>query len=215
MKFRNAFISIVFICVLSLTASQVGRINAVSNSSGPLTGPITSPVTPPTPSPIIPPVTPPIPTPVNFFSKAQSTGAGGYTCFRGCSLSTTTIKYNDKTHIQEGIGSARIKIASNTTGSRGFMALVNRNLTKGIPVKARFYIWAPSKKSFTVAIRARSSNGSNIDASKTTIKGNNDWQLVNLAWTTSTPVTQIGVETYHSSSTETYFWVDNLYISTQ
>ncbi len=222
MKFRNAFISIVFISILSITASQVGRINATYNShnpiTSPITGPITSPVTP-TPTPTNPPMTPPVPTitptPINFFSNAQATGVKGYTCFRGCSSATTTIKYNDKTHVQEGLGSAKITIASNTTGNRGFMALVNKTLSAGVPIQARFYIWAPSGKTFTVAIRAKTSTGVNIDASKTTLKGNNTWQLVNLSWTTSNPLTQIGVEAYHSSSTGTSFWVDNLYISTK
>lgn len=69
MKFRYALISILFIFVLSLTASQIRLVNAVYNLNSPITGPITSPITPPvpsptkTPTPTPTPITSPIPTP--------------------------------------------------------------------------------------------------------------------------------------------------------
>ncbi|MDO8583320.1 MAG: dockerin type I repeat-containing protein [bacterium] len=63
MKLRSILYSILFIIGLSLTASQVGLVNAVSDSTSPITGPITSPVTPTPTPPITAPITAPIPSP--------------------------------------------------------------------------------------------------------------------------------------------------------
>lgn len=64
MKLKYALISILFILTLSLTASQIGLVNAVSSTThatSPLTGPIPSPTSTPTPTPY--PITPPVPSP--------------------------------------------------------------------------------------------------------------------------------------------------------
>lgn len=66
MKIRNAFIGILFISALSLTASQIGRV-AVSYANSPITSPITGPV--PT---ITPPLTAPVPT-ITITPKPTST----------------------------------------------------------------------------------------------------------------------------------------------
>jgi hypothetical protein len=60
MKIRNAFITILFVATVALTASQIDRVNAL-NSNSPITSPIT-PIVPVSPTPTTRPITPPIPT---------------------------------------------------------------------------------------------------------------------------------------------------------